>query len=98
MYGVRVSIEDLQTGSQIALSAIALALAAQFLRVPLDVWAGMAVGFVLGAVWYWWSDTYHQVVPADRLFEFVKSSIWCSVATGFIVFAASTLIRRANAR
>jgi hypothetical protein len=95
-YGITVAKVDGQTGVMIILYAIGLFLAAFTLRLPVMVWSGMTLGFLIAVVWYWWSDACHEAAPADRLFEFVVMAIWCSVPAGAIALAGSTLVRRSN--
>ncbi len=95
-YGVAVAKADVQAGCMIALFAAGLTLATLFLRIPSVVWLGMIGGFVLSAIWYWWSDTYHEVVPADRFFEFVVSAIWFSIIAGISAVAAWTILGRTS--
>jgi hypothetical protein len=78
-FGVAVAETDTQTGTMIALFATALILASVFLGIGREVWIGMAVGFAMSTIWYWWSDTGNRVHPADRLFEFVVYATWFSV-------------------
>src|SRR5688572_28027272 len=93
-FAVAVGNEDTQTGTMIALFATALILASVFLGISLEVWAGMAIGVLLSAIRYWWSDSYNQVAPPDRLFEFVVSAIWFSVFGGTVAYAARAICSR----
>jgi hypothetical protein len=78
-FGIALVNEDAQTGMMISLFATALVLASLFLGILREVWAGVAVGFVLSAICYWLRDSSSRVHPADRLFEFVMYTIWFSV-------------------
>jgi hypothetical protein len=93
-YGLGVSRRDLQTGAQISLFAFGLLLATLFLRVAKATWIALTVGFLLGASIYWWTDTYNTVVPADRLFEFVRLTIWCSILTAIPVGVEERFVRQ----
>jgi hypothetical protein len=79
--GLRIAKTDMQTGAQISLFAFALLLGTLFLRIGPAIWTGLASGFVLGSIIYWWTDAYNETVPADRLFEFVRLTDWCSILT-----------------
>jgi hypothetical protein len=92
-FGIAVAKDDLQTGAMIALSATAAILASVFLRISRQVWVGMAVGIPLSAIWYWWSDTYNKVHPADRFFEFVIYTTWFSVF-GITIAILARAVRR----
>ncbi|MEX0643339.1 MAG: hypothetical protein WD468_11590 [Pirellulales bacterium] len=95
-FGVSAARYDLQLGGEIALFAVGMTLAWLFFEIPAAFWVGISAGFVVGAVWYWWNDVYYEVVPADRLFEFVITTIWCSIAGGLLSFPAWALLRRAG--
>ena len=78
------------------LCAVGLTLAMYFLRIPKIVWIGMAGGCLMGAIWYWWSNRYHQIHPADRMFEFVVLTVWCGISAGGAAFVAWAIRRRAH--
>ena len=85
---------DGQTIAMITLVAIGFALTMLFLDIPRAGWIGAAGGFFAGTAWYWWADTYDQVHPADRMFEFVILTFWCSILAGFVAFIAMAILRR----
>ena len=94
-FGISIARSDPGTGSMIAGFSIVLVLAL-FSRIPRAAWMAQAVGFLMTAVWYWWSGTYHAVHPADRLFYFVVLAVWCSVIVAVTTLIAGVLARLAS--
>jgi hypothetical protein len=92
--GLGIAREDMQTGAQISLFAFALLLGTLFLRIGPAIWIGLASGFVFGAIIYWSTDVYNETVPADRLFEFVRLTIWCSILTAIPINLAARILTR----